>query len=526
MNNSPESTGNAPGNTDWENMARKAQERSREETDAQLMKALGITALQATPQNPSNEQESSRETARNLPDKAKHNNGFKKALDPKKALAIALLTLSTAAGAIAGVKSAKQPAPNPTAVETLTDDEADAGVDTSADIESMEAEQGIKQGYDQKGMWLSSNKPNAVAFASADEVREVCGDNPIEMVKYTGENQVESLSAYIPGLPAGVQKKFLPEFDGLSVAEVEKKLESMEPQSYDSALQRFKQAMDNATVHQETITGDFANAYMDTIDKAGPVTNENMKIVKCTTHEDGTSVSVFEWFDDEGNSLGTMTAKTGPKGCMQVVEELSSAVLEGLENIPNPEQPPTPILETEKPTPTPTPETEPSGSTPTPTPETEPPAPKNQAEANENSGASQGIVKPESQDRPVTEEPTSSPDQGYNSDTNTYNNTPADSSSNIGYEVSGDTGAAAPQPAPVTAPEAEVSVANNTAPAMVAGTQQGAAGEAGQPNNFDAGATEGKGEVAGNTQSADGSGNTIEDNLNNATGNGDFTPGF
>ena len=67
-------------------------------------------------------------------------------------------------------------------------------------------------------------------------------------------------------------------------------------------------------------------------------------------------------------------------------------------------------------------------------------------------------------------------------------------------------------------------VANQTAPEMVIGTQQGAAGEAGQANNFDAGATVGTGEVTGNTQSADQSGNTIQQNLDNATGNQEANP--
>ena len=62
---------------------------------------------------------------------------------------------------------------------------------------------------------------------------------------------------------------------------------------------------------------------------------------------------------------------------------------------------------------------------------------------------------------------------------------------------------------------AEEMVTTQTAPEMVIGTREGVD----EANNFDAGATVGTGEVTGDTPSADGSRNTIRENLEQATGN-------
>ena len=169
-------------------------------------------------------------------------------------------------------------------------------------------------------------------------------------------------------------------------------------------------------------------------------------------------------------------------------------------------------------------------------PDTSAPEPKHQTVADENSGATEGIVEPEGQERNITKEPLADQNHEYNSETNTYTYTPEDQAGNIGYEVTNDVREIAQESAPITAPEeiakAEEAVVAQTAPEMVVGTQQGATGEAGVANNFDAGATIGTGEVTGNTPSSDGSGNTIQENLEQATGNeqanpgGDYSQGF
>ena len=58
---------------------------------------------------------------------------------------------------------------------------------------------------------------------------------------------------------------------------------------------------------------------------------------------------------------------------------------------------------------------------PPPTPE-----PKDQTEADENSGAAASIVTPEKQERQLTEEPTADETHPYNSETSTYDYTPAE----------------------------------------------------------------------------------------------------
>ena len=148
-------------------------------------------------------------------------------------------------------------------------------------------------------------------------------------------------------------------------------------------------------------------------------------------------------------------------------------------------------------------------------PQPEQPQPKNQQEANENSGASAGIVTPEAQEQPVTSEPIS--DHSYNQDTNTYDAAPSEQAADIGYEV---TQEPAPAPAPVEQPAPAESVPAEPAPEMVPGTSEGTS----PANDFDAGATVATGEVTAEAPSADNSGNTIQENLDNATGNPEVNP--
>ena len=259
-----------------------------------------------------------------LAERAKNSSGARKFFIGASAAALAALI----AAGLWTTNHEDNPGPsNPTAVESTVDD------DTS-DYENMEI-QGIRQGYGEYGMFLDEDKPNPVSFACARKVKEVCHDNPVEMVEYTAENQVESLSAYIPSLPPKVLEKYLPEFSGLTASQTEQKLESLDAKAFDEVMGNFKNAMESSFTHKENLpAGEYDNAYMTPIDEGAPINNKNMKLVKCTTYEDGTEVTVFEWFDENGNSIGTMMIKTSDEdGCMQVVVQKGSPILEDLEEI-------------------------------------------------------------------------------------------------------------------------------------------------------------------------------------------------
>ena len=343
MNNSPEGRGNSAPQDPRQRHAQEGQmairamatgERARDdraEDDADFMRlAIGDAPQAAKEKAAPTPKTSVGETSRDrkeLEKQAKKNNAIKKYLIG--AAAGALTLIAVAGGASMLNRKGNQGPSNPTAIESVVEDD-----EAAADYEDMET-QGIKQGYGEKGMWLSPNKPNDVAFGSAREVREVCGNNPAEMVKYTAENEVEGLSAYIPSLPPQILEKYLPEFSGLTVAEAEKKLESLDAESFDKVMKTFRQIMDSSFAHEDHLSaGEYDNAYMTTIDQDAPINNQNMKLVKCTTYEDGTEVTVFEWFDENGVSIGTMTVKTGDEdGCMQVVVKKGSPVLEDLEEV-------------------------------------------------------------------------------------------------------------------------------------------------------------------------------------------------
>ena len=341
MNNSPEGRGNSAPQDPRQRRAQEGQmaikakevfesaESDLSEDDADFMRLVAGDAPQPTKEKAApTPKPSTGETSRNkkeLEEQTKKNAAARKFLIGAGALALAAVI----AGGFMATRKGNQGPSDPTAIESVVEDD-----EAAADYEDMET-QGIKQGYGEKGMWLSPNKPNEVAFGSAREVREACGNNPVEMVKYTAENQVESLSAYIPSLPPQILEKYLPEFSGLTVAETEKKLESLDVESFDKVMKTFKQIMDSSYIHEDHLpAGEYDNAYMTTIDQDAPINNQNMKLVKCTTYEDGTEVTVFEWFDDNGVSIGTMTVKTGDEdGCMQVVVKKGSPILEDLEEV-------------------------------------------------------------------------------------------------------------------------------------------------------------------------------------------------
>ena len=132
--------------------------------------------------------------------------------------------------------------------------------DQKADqAESQEAEKNVRDGYDKKGMYSSTNKSGAYDFASASEVSEVCHGDKTEMVKYTAGNQIESLADYVAHLPEDLQPEG---FKGLSILDTEHKLESLSDAEYQSVLDQFNKAMDKSKAEAITLSGDYHNAYM------------------------------------------------------------------------------------------------------------------------------------------------------------------------------------------------------------------------------------------------------------------------
>ena len=188
--------------------------------------------------------------------------------------------------------------------------------------EVKEAEMGIKDGYGEKGMWLSENKSGPLAFASATEVAEACDGNEKEMVKYTTRNQVESFADYLANLPEQIQPEG---FKGLSLKETEAKLEGLSPEEYTKVKEYFDGVIENSTVRKIDINRQCMNAYMDKIDPNGEAVHKNMELVACATNENIRACE-FVFHDDEGNEIGSLISKiiydqdgNIVGGCMQVI---------------------------------------------------------------------------------------------------------------------------------------------------------------------------------------------------------------
>ena len=251
------------------------------------------------------------------------------------------------------------------------------GKDSKADAESGPKNQsesyedaetvGIKDGYNEKGMYLSDNKPTELSFGSAVEVAEECDSDECEMIKYTADNQVESMASYLANMPEELQPEG---FKGLTIAETETKLESLSDEEFEQVQKQFNDGIDQAFTRNVDVDGRYANVLMDKKDGSGDVDHENMEAVKCETDEHATMRQLF-WTDDgtaNGKEIGSLTVKIIVDeagniigGCIQPLNELDSPVITGLHEKQDKDKKrgddPTPP----KPTPDPEPE-------PTPTP--------------------------------------------------------------------------------------------------------------------------------------------------------------
>ena len=395
-----------------------------------------------------------------LKKKAVNNLAFKSAIDnvtkdikeiaksPKRIIATLGLTAMIAAAGVGGYMAGKG----------LRSDGADSSI-KNEQYEDAETEIGIKDGYGEEGLYLSENKAGPYNFSCGEEVEKVCDGDHHKELEYVAENQVESLADYIANMPDEVKPEG---FEGLTILEAEKKLESLSDEDYEKVMKQFKESVEKSTVKETTIDGECDNAYIYKEDGTEAV-HENMELVSSVTTEKNTPIIEYSWVDEDGNVLDTLQVK---KVCRQAVNKkgLKTKIYSGMKVITL-----THSGDPQRGDSTPTP--------PEPTPPDNPPQPKNQTEANENSGANEGIVTPEKQERKVTPEPSANEDHPYNQGTNTYDYTPKEQAEKISYEVD-------------------------------------------KTDN----ATVGTGEVTGNTPSADGSGNTIQENLDNATGNPEANP--
>ena len=348
------------------------------------------------------------------PNKLKNNKGLKKFFIRAGALALAM---GLAAGLFLARNNNKKGGSNvpSSALEEIQEDTEQG--DNSSELE--EAEIGIKDGYGEKGMWLSENKSGPYDFASATEVAEACDNDEVEMIKYTAHNQVESFADYLANLP----ERLRPEgFKGLSIIETEAKLESLSDEDFAKVQQHFDGVMDQAFTRRVTLNGEYENSYMRKKDANGDAVHGNMELVGCSTNENGIVVNEFYWPDNQGGEIGTMDVKiiygedgNIVKGCNQAVNKKGAKPIlySGMAIVVEQTTPPTSQVEQpgEKgsPTPTPTPETPtPTPETPTPTPETPTPEPKNLEAEQKNAG---DVVTPLELNEEVTPPTTIEQDQ-------------------------------------------------------------------------------------------------------------------
>ena len=275
-----------------------------------------------------------------LGNKAKKNPIFRKAIT---GIVIGLVASATLGGIAAhNMRSANAAVGGGVITETPTitmETPAMAPAETSPQVitfgETAEAEKGIKDGYDQEGMWLDASKPNTVAFSDFEKVVNKFNGNVKEALKYTDGNEVEALSDYISALPDGVsatlaENSVLSKFKGLSELDTNDKIENqLSEDEYSKLKQEFNSLIDRADVKEVTLNGRYTNAYMAVkdgsnllgskaaIDKGIAINHEGMQLIACHTNEKNTKAYEFSWKDENGKVLGSMLVKGS---CAQAVE--------------------------------------------------------------------------------------------------------------------------------------------------------------------------------------------------------------
>lgn len=195
--------------------------------------------------------------------------------------------------------------------------------------DTIEAEIGIRDGYDKPGMFLSENKGTPYDFANAKEVGDSIGDHdPRRVLLEVDRNQVESFADILANIPNIIKDKYnLFEYKGLSILETKNLLESKTNEAFHEDYANFNRAISSAFTREVELNGDYQNALMR--QGEGAAVHENMELVACTTHESGTKATEFYWTDDgtpNGNVIATMIVKmTKDGGCTQAVNLIESA---------------------------------------------------------------------------------------------------------------------------------------------------------------------------------------------------------
>ena len=255
--------------------------------------------------------ESSIEKKRNaVMEKLKGKEGFavKKLLIGAVAAATVLLASSAL---IFNVGSDEKKDSQPTPAETKPSITEKTDTPTTESRGEVKGAIGIKDGYNEYGMFANKGEGcYEFNFADASRVAEVCDNDPKEMVKYTIENQVETLADYIPHLPDELKPD---SYKGLTILEVEEKLEGLSDEEFDAMLEYCKECFDKAKVRYTYVEGKRQNALMMPDDNAtyDKLTHEDIKLIRRSFYENN-EITEFYWEDDDGNEIGSIPVKATP----------------------------------------------------------------------------------------------------------------------------------------------------------------------------------------------------------------------
>ena len=253
----------------------------------------------------------------------------KKKPDAKKVFNTAVATLLATALMGGFVVDVKNVMANENA--DLKDNKKATAEENVGDEEEEEEEEvkGLRDGYDEEGMWASEKKPNKLSFASAEELGEIHDNDPIEVIKSVEDAQVESYAEHVAFLPDAVKDYHgMSNWKDMTILETENELvkASKDADRYEKVQSGFNYILDEAKYRSVKLNGEYDNAFMRLKDPDGPLTHDNMEIVKCTTIENNTDALELYWEDDFGNEIGSALVKismgedgTIEGGCVQFV---------------------------------------------------------------------------------------------------------------------------------------------------------------------------------------------------------------
>lgn len=263
-----------------------------------------------------------------LVEKLKENKSFRAKVTGITAAALISAGIIISSIAIAGGNTATEVPIQPTTpsitfeVETPTP----APEDDTVDIEEREAS-GIIDGYGEEGMWESDGKTGPYAFADFEKVVEMHDGDVKEAVKDVASKQVESMADCISGMSDQVRPDG---YQGLSMAEIDEKIENLSDVEYDLLREEFNKIIDKADIKEVTLEGKYDNAYMgvkvddqimgskEAVEKDVEINHETMQLIKCTTNEKGSKAYELTWTDENGKTIDSEMIK---EACTQVVEK-------------------------------------------------------------------------------------------------------------------------------------------------------------------------------------------------------------